>query len=222
MQTILTTRCRLTTSNRRTFSQPITSRPSQQVFLPELIQSQLLPQFTSQPAVSKHARIPQLQFAEPNLNAIDGVVGKDSVLGKQTHGRVLLPILIKHRQTFSPRRFLLIVDLSQLQNRSLRHLARRQPAAFHHAEVSVQLAVFLPPCASQIHLERTMPEPIGLEKGVGLRYSIIPKPAVVATGVRCSIGLKNPKTVPELRKFRLGTWRWPHGFGRTELHLADE
>src|SRR3981189_2788798 len=73
-----------------------------QTVLPELIHPELPPQFASQPTVPKHARIPQLQFPQPNLNAIDGIVGNDSVLGKLTHRAGLMPILTKHRQSFSP------------------------------------------------------------------------------------------------------------------------
>ena len=70
-------------------------------------------------------RIPQLQFAQPHLNSIADVAGNHPIIGKQAHRCVLLPVLIKHRQALSPRCFLLIVDLAQIQNCSLRGLARR-------------------------------------------------------------------------------------------------
>src|SRR5262249_7739553 len=59
----------------------------------------------------------------------------------------------------------------------------------------MELPIFLPCCASQIHLQRTMPEPIGLEKGVGLHYNVISKTAVAATGVIQRIRRKKPKNL---------------------------
>src|SRR5262249_59238207 len=43
--------------------------PFGQSFLPELIQTQLLPQLTGQPTDSEYTRIPQFQFPYPHLNA---------------------------------------------------------------------------------------------------------------------------------------------------------
>jgi len=45
-----------------------------------------------------------------------------------------------------------------------------------------------------------MPEPIGLEKRVGLHYNVIPKGAVAPTGLTGRIGLKKLKIRPQLRK----------------------
>src|SRR5262245_33074152 len=82
----------------------------------------------------------------------------DAIVRKQAHRRVLLPVLIKHGQTLSPRRFLLIVDFSQIQHGPLSRLSRCKSTVLHYAEVPMQLPIFFPLCASQKHPICTMPE----------------------------------------------------------------
>ena len=171
-----------------------------QALLPELIQSQLPPQLAPQPAVAEHTRMSQLQFPKPDLNAIDRIFGQDSVFGKQAQRRVFLPLVIEYRQTLPPRRFLLVVDLSQIQHGPLRRLACRQPPVLHDAEVAMLLAVLLSRCAAQKHLQRRMPKLIAYWKRVGLHYSLVPDSAVARIGVIAAKRPKNPKTVHELRK----------------------
>src|SRR5213594_4425289 len=113
------------------------------MFLPELIQPQLPPELAGQPTVAEHTWVPQLQLTEPNLNPVGHVAGNDAIVRKQTHRRVLLSVLIEYRQALSPRRFLLVVNLPQIQHPSLCCLTRREPTVFHDAEVSMLLAVFL-------------------------------------------------------------------------------
>jgi hypothetical protein len=62
------------------------------------------------------------------------------------------------------------------------------------------LAVFFPRCTSQIHLHRTLPELIRLEKRVGLHYNVISKSLVVAFGFTRLSRLKKAQISPELRK----------------------
>ncbi len=90
-----------------------------ETFLPEPVQSQLPPQLTCQPTVPEYARPSQLQFAESHLNPIAYTCGNAMVVGKQAHRGVLLPVFVEYGQALSPRFFLLVIDLSQIQHRSL-------------------------------------------------------------------------------------------------------
>jgi hypothetical protein len=51
----------------------------------------------------------------------------------------------------APRRVLAIVDLAQIQNRTLHHTTARTTPAFDNAPVTVLLAVLPSPCESQVH-----------------------------------------------------------------------
>ena len=90
-----------------------------ETFLPEPVQSQLPPQLTGQPTVSKYTRPPQFQFPQPHLNPVAHPGRNGVIVGKQAHRRVLRPVLVEYRQALSPRFFLLVVNLSQIQHRSL-------------------------------------------------------------------------------------------------------
>ncbi len=51
----------------------------------------------------------------------------------------------------APRFALPIIDLAQIQNRTLHHTTTRTALAFHNAPVTVLLAVLPSPCESQVH-----------------------------------------------------------------------
>src|SRR5207244_6014107 len=122
-----------------------------ETFFPKLTQSQLPPQLTSQPTASKYARPSQFQFPEPHLNPIAHTCGNGVVVRKQAHRGVLLPVFVEYRQALSPCFFLLVVDLSQIQHRSLCRATRREPTIFHNAEIPMDLPVLLALRASQKH-----------------------------------------------------------------------
>ena len=121
------------------------------MLLPELIQTELLPKFASQPAVAEHARSSQLQPTQAHWHAVRGVAGKLPVVGKQTHSGEALFRIIEYLQRVPPRRLLLIVDLSQIQHGALRRLATRQATVLHDAEVTVIIVVFVAIGAAQKH-----------------------------------------------------------------------
>jgi len=120
--------------------------------LPELIQTQLLPQFAGQPAVAEYARSPQFQTAQAHLDAVNGIGWNLPVIGKQTHGGEALLGFIEHFQRPAPCCLLPVVDLTQIQNRALRRLAAGQTAVLDNAEVAMVLAVFASVGAAQKHL----------------------------------------------------------------------
>src|SRR5215469_15473839 len=123
-----------------------------QALLPELIQPQLLPEFTGEPAVAEYARTLQFQAAQANLYAVDGVGGKFAVIGEQTQGSEPLFGFIEHIKRLSPPGLLPVIDLAEVEHGALRCLAARQPTVLNHAEVAMILAVFAPVCAAQKHL----------------------------------------------------------------------
>src|ERR1700726_5314823 len=51
----------------------------------------------------------------------------------------------------TPRFALAIIDLAQIQNRTLHHPTTRTAPAFHNAPITVLLAVLPSPCESQVH-----------------------------------------------------------------------
>src|SRR5579871_85424 len=123
-----------------------------QTLLPELIQTQLAPQFTSEPAVAEDARTLQFQAAQSDLDTVDGIGRKLPVIGKQTHGGEALFGFIEYVERLSPRRLLAIIDLAEIENGALHSLAARQTTVLHHTEVAMIFTVFAPVCAAEKHL----------------------------------------------------------------------
>src|ERR1043166_2593853 len=125
---------------------------SGQTLLPELIQAQLAPEFTSEPAVAEDARTLQFQAAQADLDAVDGIGRKFPVIGKQTHGGEALFGFIEYVERLSPCRLLVVIDLAEIENGALRSLAARQSTVFDHTEVAMIFAVFAPVCVAEKHL----------------------------------------------------------------------
>jgi hypothetical protein len=122
-----------------------------QSLLPEILQSQLPPQLACHPAVAECARPAQFQPAQLHLQAVDGFFGNLAIVWKQTQLTVSLLLFIKDVQRLQPRRLLAIVDLSQVQHRTLGHLACGQSTILHHAVVPMFLAVLLSIRVTQKH-----------------------------------------------------------------------
>src|SRR5579863_1753221 len=110
-----------------------------QTLSPELIQAQLAPEFTSQPAVAEDARTLQFQAAQADLDAVDGIGRKLPVIGKQTHGGEALFGFIEYVERLSPCRLLSVIDLAEIENGALRSLAARQPTVLNHTKVAMIL-----------------------------------------------------------------------------------
>ena len=126
--------------------------------IPKLIQAQLLPQLTSQPAATEQTRAPQFEAAQFHLQAVDRIDGNLAIVGEQTQVRILLLLIVKHRQRFAPCRLLLIVDLAEIENGSLHRLVGSDAMVFYDAEVAMILAVFLAMDAAQKHADSRLPE----------------------------------------------------------------
>ena len=70
----------------------------------------------------------------------------------------------------APRLVLAIVDLAQIQNRTLHHATARTASAFDNAPITVLLAVLPSSCESQVHGPRSYAKTQTRKEG-GLHYS---------------------------------------------------
>src|SRR5665647_499461 len=99
-----------------------------------------MPEIASQPAIAEGARASQLQPAQLHLQALYSIPGNLAILREQAQRTCALPLLVENVESFTPCRFLLVVDLTQIQNGALRGLTGRQTPILHNAEVAVLLA----------------------------------------------------------------------------------
>jgi hypothetical protein len=124
--------------------------PFWQLGLPELVQLQLPPQFTTQPAAAERSRPFQLHLAQLDLQHID--IGSDfPVVRKQAKCREFLLFLIEHLQRLAPGCLLAIVDLAQIHHRAMHNPPTRNAATLHNAEIPVLFAIFLTTMNFQVH-----------------------------------------------------------------------
>src|SRR5438477_4238056 len=146
---------RLTTSRRSTFSQGTVSRWTWlDNFSSQNAWSSSWRHSTPQPAVAKHPRPAQFHLAEFHLDTGAGFGRNLPIFRKQTQGRVPLAALVEHLQALAPRRFLAVVDLTQIEDRSLGHpllLFRSYATVLHDAEIAMLLAVLLPHLGAEKH-----------------------------------------------------------------------
>jgi hypothetical protein len=85
---------------------------------------------------------------ELDLHAVHGFRRNCAVFREQTQGGVILPLLVEHLQALAPSRLLAVVDLAQIQHPPLHHPPGLQPTALLDAEITMLLAVLLPPVTS--------------------------------------------------------------------------
>src|SRR5207253_4185167 len=95
------------------------STPAAETTVPKLLQAQLLPQLARQPATAEKARTSQLEPAHFHLQTVDRIGRNLAVVRKQTQVLIILLLFIKHRQRLLPCRSLMVVDLTEIENRSL-------------------------------------------------------------------------------------------------------
>jgi len=97
----------------------------------------------------------QLHRIEPHLHAKALGMVRHRPLGRKQSKLSMLPApLVEPFDYPAPRRVLAIVDLAQIQNRTLHHTTARATLAFDNAPVTVFLAVLPSPCESQVHGRR--------------------------------------------------------------------
>jgi hypothetical protein len=96
----------------------------------------------------------QLHRFEPHLHAkaLGMVRHRHRPLGRKQSKLPMPPApLVEPFDHPAPRRVLAIVDLAQIQHRTLHHATARAALAFDNAPVTVLLAVLPSPCESQVH-----------------------------------------------------------------------
>src|SRR5258708_6390575 len=96
--------------------------------------------------------------------------------GKQTQVRILLLLFIKYRKRLAPCCLLLVVDLTQIENRSLHRSVGSQTMVFNDAEVAMILAVFVAVDAAQKHDKRRVPDLRPQGKVLGLHSPVFQMP----------------------------------------------
>jgi hypothetical protein len=97
----------------------------------------------------------QLHAIEPHLRAIAlGVLRQRPFGWKQGQLRGALRALIEGFDDLAPRLALAVVDLAQIQNLPLHHLAPGAALALDNVPIAVLFAVLQPSFASQIHAGR--------------------------------------------------------------------
>jgi hypothetical protein len=96
----------------------------------------------------------QLDRIKPHLHPIrQGVFGKRSIGGKQNQLGVALGSFIKGFDQIAPDCALTVVDLAEVQDIPLHHLAASTTPALHNAPITVSFAVLEALVASQIHAD---------------------------------------------------------------------
>src|SRR5207248_4232465 len=103
------------------------------------------------PATAESAWSPQFQTTQLDRYAVYRIWRNLPVVGKQAYGGGALFLLIEDLQSLTPGCLLLVIDLTQIQDRSLYSAAAGHAAVFHEAEVAVVLAVLIAICAAQEH-----------------------------------------------------------------------
>src|SRR6202158_4241112 len=118
----------------------------------EPIQFQLLVEMTGEPARAPLARAMQLHRIEPHLYAQALGMIRHCLLGRKQRKLSMSPARFVERFDLATPRFALaIIDLAQIQNRTLHHTTTCAASAFDNAPVTVLLAVLPSPCESQVH-----------------------------------------------------------------------
>lgn len=88
------------------------------------------------------ARALQAELPEPYLHRVGDVCGHFALSREKRQLRELLPVGIKNLDRFGPSHLLAIVDLSQVENRSLDPLSLRRADLFDDAPIVMILPVF--------------------------------------------------------------------------------
>ena len=83
----------------------------------------------------------QLQLVELDLHHVAIQRRCHPILGEQRELLRLLPAFVKHLDGLAPRRFLTVIDLTQIKHMPLDHPAPCGAAAFHNAPVAMLFAI---------------------------------------------------------------------------------
>jgi len=123
-----------------------------QPLTPERVQVQLLPQQARHPARPPLARSLQTELGQTHLHGLGDMRGHFSFQREEGQLGERLAITVEDLDGFDPGRFLAVVDLAQIQDRSLNPLVMRAANFLDDAPVAVILPVLEPVMRVQIRL----------------------------------------------------------------------
>jgi hypothetical protein len=120
-----------------------------QLLTSKRIEAQLPVKFTGQPARSRLPRPLQAEVFEVNANTtIERVDWDLPIPGKKRHLPAQPLSFIKSFQNPAPRLLLAVINLAQIQHRTLDDYSSSTTVVFHNRPILVFLAVFEPPGAA--------------------------------------------------------------------------
>ena len=108
-----------------------------------MIQAQLLPELTGQPARAVLAGTAQLIIGQAQRQGQPGGRGRRPVRGKKAARFRLARVGIENLQRLGPGGVLGVVEIAQIEQRLLMYRAGSVPDILDHAPVAMLLAVFL-------------------------------------------------------------------------------
>src|ERR1700686_1149909 len=118
---------------------------------PELVQSQLIPQKSGHPAGTPLTRPTQSHLAQSDRHHIAIERRGNTILGKQRNLFGLPGAFIEDLNRLAPRRFLAVVDLSEIQHLPLNHAAVVSAPVLYNGPCPMFLAVLATNLGAQKH-----------------------------------------------------------------------
>jgi hypothetical protein len=88
-----------------------------------------------------NARVLERQLRELDLESVEDLRRNLAIFGEKADGFGELIGFIDHVEALAPGRLLRVVDLPQIENGSLHHMADAQTAILHHAPVAMLFAI---------------------------------------------------------------------------------
>ena len=128
--------------------------PLRQMFAPEGVQAELLPEFASQPAGPPLAGAAQGHGAEPEADHRQGVVRagcRGQIVRKERHLLRCGIVLAEKIDGLAPGRFLTAIEFPEVKHMPLEHPAVVQTPVLDHTPVEVFFAIFATFGATQEH-----------------------------------------------------------------------
>jgi hypothetical protein len=93
----------------------------------------------------------QFKLPQPHLHSVGRCLRQRALGGEELDLLQGPAIFVEHLNGPNPLRALAVVDLTQIKHRLLHDLLAPTTPILHDRPISVLLAVFPPPCASQKH-----------------------------------------------------------------------
>jgi hypothetical protein len=172
---------------------------------------------TGEPARPPLARAMQLHRIEPHLHAKTSGMVRHRTLGWKQRKLSMSPARFVERFNLATPRFALaIINLAQVQNRTLHHTTTCTASAFDNAPVTVLLAVLPSPCESQVHGPRFYAQAKSRKEGRSSLHAFPPRRPLK----RFSFCRQNSKIPAPVGKVGLARQRRREIVPRRSLHVV--